>query len=59
MLQHHCRKSHKMQFVDTNLLDADIGRDGVHLTYAGKQKLATSMQKAIQGFLADQSNLPT
>lgn len=56
LLEYYCSKSNKMPFVDTNLLAADIGRDGVHLTDAGKKKLATSLQKAIQGFLTVQSS---
>lgn len=58
LIQQRCDMSHNMDYLDTNLTLNDIGRDGIHMTASGKDKLAMKIKIRLQSFQKDRSLRP-
>lgn len=46
-LQHVCKKSDKLNLIHNDFTREDFGRDGLHFSSSGRQKLAQSIKNAI------------
>lgn len=50
LFKYKCEKSKTLRFLDTGLDLKDIGRDGIHLTPDGKNRLAQAILAGVQDF---------
>ena len=50
LLRRRCQQNPTIHFLDTQLTVNDTGRDGIHLTATGKDRLAHAINTYVQGF---------